>query len=211
MDNNFLGVPLTLEELRGMDGQPVKISVLNSGFTACRIVVDAKDEYIITAGVGGMCLTANGYGKTWLAYPYHPAHIDPETWTGCEYCTGCVDDRSFLDSVDLYITGDGWLNSSCKDHDICKIEFCAKKSAPTTKAGTRRSAYRVWQRIPPPQLPTFSPVQRQRRPVANAWTKPESGRMKPARSGSTEPKKRRGSLTGCLQKKKKRCLTRLGQ
>lgn len=43
------------------------------------------------------------YGKTWFAYAYPPAHIDREAWGKCEYCTGSVDDRSFIDSEDLYI------------------------------------------------------------------------------------------------------------
>lgn len=26
------------------------------------------------------------YGKTWLAYAYHPVHIDREKWEPCEWC-----------------------------------------------------------------------------------------------------------------------------
>lgn len=63
--------------------------------------------------------------------PAHPAHIDLEAWD-CEYCTGDVDDRPFLDSKDLYISGDGWLTSDYQDHDFCKIQFCPKCGRPLT-------------------------------------------------------------------------------
>lgn len=74
--------PLTLEQLREMDGQPVWVQTPG---------VEKYGRWVIVAGVdteGGQktlyCqgdYTCRDYGKVWLAYAYPPAHIDRETWT----------------------------------------------------------------------------------------------------------------------------------
>lgn len=72
--------PLTLEQLRGMDGQPVWItSVKKDGKIPSRWVLysgksesrDREDVYVF-ATTGGVALGYKGaaYGKTWLAYDY---------------------------------------------------------------------------------------------------------------------------------------------
>ena len=121
-------VLLTLKQLRKMNRQPVWYR--------------DKDEWFIIElhhPVFGNCVI-NSDGcyiplekaakRGFYAYPI--AHIDREAW-GCEYCTGDVDDRPFLDSEDLYISGDGWLTSDGQDHDYCKIEYCPKCGKPLTQ------------------------------------------------------------------------------
>ena len=124
----MIGDPLTLEQLRKMDGQPVYLPQTN-----CWALV-TKNPFVplFTFPDGEQCNAVEWYKTVGPAYAYPPAHIDREAW-GCEYCTGDVDDRPFLDSEDLYISGDGRLTSDGRDHDFCKIEFCPKCGRPLTE------------------------------------------------------------------------------
>lgn len=81
--------PLTLEQLRKMDGQPVWCEWL---LPEDRAVEDGK-WFIVIVGektgleikrptdYGDYFLKIEDYGKTWLAYAYSPARIDREAWT----------------------------------------------------------------------------------------------------------------------------------
>ena len=123
--------PLTLEQLREMElPTPVWAELKEK-------TIEGWDGYwclccrgkILTPGL--VSISAEKVdGIDFYAYP--PAHIDREAW-GCEYCTGHVDDRPFLDSEDLYISGNGWLTSDGQDHDFCKIDFCPKCGRPLTE------------------------------------------------------------------------------
>lgn len=87
--------PLTLEQLREMDGQPVWVKLI--GKTAircdgwCEIKIADKDiadgfVYLWWPGSEVEDITLiDDYGKTWLAYAYQPAHIDREAF-GCQFC-----------------------------------------------------------------------------------------------------------------------------
>lgn len=70
------GDPLTPEQLRKMDGQPVwvldKEKPQDSGWT-------------IWAEEFNDLLSEGSYGVTWIAYAYRPTHIDLEAW-GCPLC-----------------------------------------------------------------------------------------------------------------------------
>lgn len=61
--------PLTLEQLREMDGEPVWISYFAGGPNIC-MLVDAKHDVCRDAH-GGFAVFEN-YGKTWLAYRGKP-------------------------------------------------------------------------------------------------------------------------------------------
>lgn len=79
------GKPLTLEQLREMDGQPVWVVCLK------------KEKYIdppigwriLEKSISGSfgvwngenCLSQRSYSSDWLAYSYPPAHIDRGEWT----------------------------------------------------------------------------------------------------------------------------------
>ena len=78
-------VPLTLEQLREMDGQPVwGVSLINGKpgeWFIVRVVNMSKCWFIACAGASQGFGDKDTYGKTWLAYAYHPANIDREAWT----------------------------------------------------------------------------------------------------------------------------------
>lgn len=120
--------PLTLEQLRRMDGQPVWYKDKNQWF-----IVELHHPVFGSCVINsdGCYIPLEKAAKRGF-YAYPIAHIDREAW-GCEYCTGDVDDRPFLDSEDLYISGDGWLTSDGQDHDYCKIEYCPKCGKPLTQ------------------------------------------------------------------------------
>ena len=75
--------PLTLEQLRGMDGQPVWVtSVKKDGKIPSRWVLYSgksesrgREDVYVFATTGGIAQGYKGaaYGKTWLAYAYQPA------------------------------------------------------------------------------------------------------------------------------------------
>ena len=91
LSNRPTSEPLTLEQLREMDEQPVWVKVL--GWTDircdgwCEVEVrhqNTTDEYAAVAWPGSEIEDigrTEDYGKTWLAYAYPPAHIDREAWT----------------------------------------------------------------------------------------------------------------------------------
>lgn len=80
-----LGKPLTLEQLREMDGKPVWVVCLK------------KEKYIdppigwriLEKSISGSfgvwngenCLSQRSYSSDWFAYSYPPAHIDRGEWT----------------------------------------------------------------------------------------------------------------------------------
>lgn len=76
--HGFGGDPLTLEQLRGMDGKPVWIFRLEDRKGWWAIIYPGKQD--ANTDYGGY-FSFEDYGKTWLAYAYHPAHIDLEAWT----------------------------------------------------------------------------------------------------------------------------------
>lgn len=84
------GEPLSLEQLREMDGKPV---FLETGEVSIGEQLIAEWEILNWSGAGFFNFTRrkrmlheNNYGKTWLAYSYPPAHIDRSEWEPCEHC-----------------------------------------------------------------------------------------------------------------------------
>ena len=80
------GDPLTLEQLREMDGKPVWVECSNLRKYICPPIGWRILEKSITGhfGVwdGDNCLAERDYGADWLAYAYPPAHIDREALCG---------------------------------------------------------------------------------------------------------------------------------
>lgn len=79
------GEPLTPEQLREMDGQPVWVQTPGIHQYGRWVIVDGVDIEEKTLYCQGD-YTCRDYGKTWLAYAYPPAHIDREAWGKCGYC-----------------------------------------------------------------------------------------------------------------------------
>ena len=65
--------PLTLEELKQMDGEPVWIRADHYGTFADVVKIHGRDKGDAFVGVK-ICyrLQENGYGKTWTAYRHKP-------------------------------------------------------------------------------------------------------------------------------------------
>lgn len=102
-------IPLTLEQLRKMDGRPVWCKSLINGkseWAIIRIVEMSKTWFVALAGASQGFEDKDTYGETWLAYAYPPAHIDrePMSCAGCDYldrdnvpCAHCVRAAGYAD------------------------------------------------------------------------------------------------------------------
>ena len=80
--------PLTLEQLREMDGQPVWVKVIGkTGIRCdgwCEVEIREKDTFAYVWWPGSEVEDISkieDYGKAWVCYAYPPAHIDREAWT----------------------------------------------------------------------------------------------------------------------------------
>lgn len=92
-------IPLTLEQLRKMDGRPVWCKSLINGkseWAIIRIVEMSKTWFIALAGASQGFGDKDTYGKTWLAYAYPTANIEREAWVS-------VDDRLPPDMGDVLV------------------------------------------------------------------------------------------------------------
>lgn len=89
-------VPLTLEELRKMSGQPVWVKVIGkTGIRCdgwCEVEIREKDTFAYVWWPGSEVEDISkieDYGKAWVCYAYPPAHIDREAWEKpCDMCRG---------------------------------------------------------------------------------------------------------------------------
>lgn len=99
-------MPLTLEQLRQMDGKPVSLEFdfELEPMTALVECVESADCIILTNNLGGR---SEFYSDEELresgikAYAYQPAHIDLEAWEPCKCCKACSSCKHFL-SKDSY-------------------------------------------------------------------------------------------------------------
>lgn len=87
------GEPLTLEQLREMDGKPVWVKVIGkTGIRCdgwCEVEIREKDPFAYVGWPGSEVediAKIEDYGKTWACYAYPSAHIDREAWEPCEFC-----------------------------------------------------------------------------------------------------------------------------
>ena len=55
-----------------------------------------------------------------------------QVWRGCEFCSGDVDNRSYLDSKRLYLDENGILTDEIEDIDILRLDFCPICGKPLT-------------------------------------------------------------------------------
>ena len=104
------GDPLTLEQLREMDGRPVRMEDLTGGTLWNQWIIFERhtDDGFIPRGGG--YFGCDSYGVKWLAYAYLPAHIDREAWTaewikydGYTECSKC---KHWYDSPESEDDGD---------------------------------------------------------------------------------------------------------
>lgn len=78
--------PLTIEQLREMDGKPVWVKVLDTRFNEENQWAICNAEYEMVTMKDGFKLFFCGYELNWRAYAYPPAHIDGEAWEPCSEC-----------------------------------------------------------------------------------------------------------------------------
>lgn len=152
-------IPLTLEQLREMDGKPVWVHVIDH-----TVFADKEDDF----DGWGMCRKSwvriwdskradivhidydfEDYGKEWVAYAYPPAHIDQEAWEPCECCKepigaeaykkekypGICDFEVILDGGDE-ITVNAYNHYTPVTEEICfsfHVSFCPKCGRPLTE------------------------------------------------------------------------------
>lgn len=128
------GDPLTLEQLREMDGQQV---LLETGQVDIREQLIAEWEILISHDERWFEFTrrkrnfpAKTYGIDWLAYAYPPAHIDREAWGPCKLCEGDkLDSVGFGDHFGLRIYLRGGNNKPPENE---RFQFCPKCGRPLT-------------------------------------------------------------------------------
>lgn len=81
--------PLTLEQLRKMDGNPVRVEFEDGSGGLWGVIHISVFEQIIFPN-GLHCTIGHPYyGKIYKAYAYPPAHIDREAWEPCDLCQSC--------------------------------------------------------------------------------------------------------------------------
>ena len=80
--------PLTLEQMRKMDGRPVWVKLIgkNKGRKEGWTIIYNDDGYAAVQRWTQFPLWYKDYGKTWLAYDYSPTYIDRKSWEPCEWC-----------------------------------------------------------------------------------------------------------------------------
>ena len=133
--NKPTGDPLTLEQLRDMDGQPVWIERNESPHDGKWFIVDHADienpDRTLYTKEG---VTYSDYGVHFTAYAYPPAHIDREAWEPCEVCgekdpfgNPKFSHHFVVDESSLYFCDSdfGWEGE--------KIKFCPFCSRPLTE------------------------------------------------------------------------------
>lgn len=109
-----IGEPLTMEQLREMDGHPVLIKHIGEDS-------NNKKEWALVFCKEKICRTACGniaifafYGIGWIAYAYPPAHIDREAWERCWTCRWVVSqpnrgsDYKFCPNCGRPLTPEAW-------------------------------------------------------------------------------------------------------
>lgn len=80
-DVKKLGEPLTLEQLRGMDGEPVWVEFEDGSGGLWGIVHIAVFDQIVFSNGLHCTIGKPYYGKTYKAYLHQPVIIDLDAWT----------------------------------------------------------------------------------------------------------------------------------
>lgn len=66
-----------------------------------------------------------------------------QVWRGCEYCSGDVDNRPYLDSKRLYLDGNGILTDEIENIDILRLDFCPICGKPLTDKAVQMAMERL--------------------------------------------------------------------
>ena len=136
--------PLTIEQLREMNGEPVWVERNESPHDGKWFIVDHADienpDKTLYTKEG---VTYSDYGAYFTAYAYPPAHIDREAWEPCAKCVGCGNCYYFLYDDDEYPCNK-CLKESTDKNQYPKFEpigFCKHCGRPLTE-----DAWASWRR-----------------------------------------------------------------
>lgn len=130
------GEPLTLEQLRGMEGKPVFMQMIGEPKTGRWVIVDYADtEHPDKTLYTKEGVTYSDYGKHFVAYTYPPTHIDREAWEPCAKCVGCGNCYYFLHDDDEYPCNKCLKESTDKNQypRFEPIGFCKHCGRPLTE------------------------------------------------------------------------------
>lgn len=136
------GKPLTLEQLREMDGQPVWI-VEYPDWGHWELSEDAND-YIVDRNLNFYGMKHDDpdgrYGLHklgWLAYSYPPAHIDRSKWGPCEFCgyTEYPDKKFYPKNGYLFYAGftKQYAADEFHEEETEDVRYCPKCGRPLTE------------------------------------------------------------------------------
>lgn len=135
------GEPLTLEQLRDMDGKPVwcewllpEDKAVESGKWFIVVIGDLTGLKILRPLEFGNCFCKEEeYGETWLAYAYPPAHIDREAWEPCECCKPSCKTCANAYAWDTHGKPDVCKKCLCFANFVADDNFCEKCGRPRTE------------------------------------------------------------------------------
>lgn len=136
-------MPLTMKQLREMEGHPVLLRYPNGNsefaIVDVRFVPELRAEFIrLVFQFGTKTVKEEDYGVFLTAYAYNPAHIDREAWNRpCLFCCEKSKGRKTLafdsagDAVTLEIDG----NKAAIESDSMGfiVRFCPKCGRPLTE------------------------------------------------------------------------------
>lgn len=140
--------PLTLEELRKMELEPVWLITYSSKNKIPRIsqwaLVASTSNYSVSfvrvAVSGRMEKKCEDYGKTWVAFAHEPTRLDRSAWEPCRRCKTCESCKSSICSIDD-------KSSGCYDCDHMEnyepMGFCPWCGRPLTDAAWEMLEKRV--------------------------------------------------------------------
>lgn len=125
------GDPLTLEELREMDGKPVWVEFIGhpdgTPIKPLWMLVNCRENRLVTD-----VEYVDWNDGAWLAYPYPLPHIDREAWEPCESCNTCENCRN-KDDYNPYEGMLGLCAQCYKKSEFDPFKFCKECGRPLTE------------------------------------------------------------------------------
>lgn len=130
--------PLTIEELRGMDGEPVWVEFEDGSGGIWGIVHIAIFCQIVFADGTHCTIGKPFYGRTYKAYRYHPVATDTDVgskmdaWEACVECKTCRNCKNY-DDYDPYEGTTGECGQCYDMSNFEPVNFCHECGKPLTE------------------------------------------------------------------------------
>lgn len=125
------GEPLSLEQLREMDGKPVWIEDTNCwGLVFIPEAGRFKNAPFVLCRKRGVQIEWQVEGSELTIYPYPPAHIDRSKWEECKYCKTCWTCKSMV-SPSRAINTKCFSCENLSNHE--PLNFCPHCGRPLTE------------------------------------------------------------------------------